>query len=167
MPSDPFVHPENGAHALHPRRVRKLHADENFLSDYRYEFPREDPDFPEVYLYTDAMSYDPGDTVEFRGSTTARTNSAPTAQTLPSQPIALLVSPDPMTWLKLRTVQPTSSVPKTLTPLTGHPETRWITPRTNRKLRFCSYMAPLTRQSRSDSLSPLLPPLKTAGTPPL
>lgn len=73
MPSDPFVHPENGAHALHPRRVRKLHADENFLSDYRYEFPREDPDFPEVYLYTDAMSYDPGDTVEFRGSTTAET----------------------------------------------------------------------------------------------
>lgn len=71
MAKAPFVFPETGPHAIHPRKIRKMHSDEHFLSDYRYEFPREDPDFPEVYLYTDAMSYDPGETVEFRGSTTA------------------------------------------------------------------------------------------------
>jgi len=67
----PFEYPETGPHAIHPRKVRKLHADEHFLSDYRYEFPREDPAFPEVYVYTDELSYDPGDTVRFHGSTTA------------------------------------------------------------------------------------------------
>ncbi|WP_411907682.1 N,N-dimethylformamidase beta subunit family domain-containing protein, partial [Salmonella enterica] len=52
---------------------RKGYADEHFLSDYRYQFPREDPALPEVFVYTEKMSYDPGETVEFHGSTTART----------------------------------------------------------------------------------------------
>lgn len=43
------------------------------MSDYRYEAPREDPDFPEIYVYTDKMSYDAGEMIEFRGSTTAAT----------------------------------------------------------------------------------------------
>ncbi|OWU86671.1 hypothetical protein ATO6_07820 [Oceanicola sp. 22II-s10i] len=71
MTRTPFEFPETGPHAIHPRRIRKLHADEHFLSDYRYEFPREDPAFPEVYTYTDRMSYDPGETVSFHVSTTA------------------------------------------------------------------------------------------------
>jgi len=67
----PFVPPERGPHAIQPRRVRKGHADEHFLSDFRYEAPREDPDFPEVYVYTDKMSYDPGEEVLFHGSCNA------------------------------------------------------------------------------------------------
>lgn len=71
MTVKPFVFPETGPHAIQPRRVRKGHSDEHFLSDFRYEFPREDPAFAEVHVYTDRMSYDPGETVEFHGSTTA------------------------------------------------------------------------------------------------
>ncbi|MDO9524292.1 MAG: hypothetical protein Q7J57_01915, partial [Gemmobacter sp.] len=73
MAQDTFDFPENGPHALKPRRVRKGHADDHFLSDFRYEAPREDPEFPEIYVYTDAMSYDPGDEVAFHASTLADT----------------------------------------------------------------------------------------------
>lgn len=69
--SDDYVPPEWGPHAIQPRRVRKGHADDSWLSDFRYEGPREDPAFPEVYTYTDSMSYDPGDEVRFHSSTTA------------------------------------------------------------------------------------------------
>lgn len=69
--SGTFVPPEWGPHAIRPRRVRKGHADDHWLSDFRYEGPRDDPAFPEVFTYTDAISYDPGDTVSFHGSTTA------------------------------------------------------------------------------------------------
>lgn len=71
--TDSFTWPEMGPHAIRPWSVRKGHADESFLSDYRYQFPREDRDLTEVFVYTDRMSYDPGETVEFRGSTTAET----------------------------------------------------------------------------------------------
>lgn len=71
MTKTPFRAPEKGPHAIQPRRVRKGHADEHFLSDFRYEAPREDPAFPEVYVYTDSMSYDPGDEVAFHASTLA------------------------------------------------------------------------------------------------
>jgi len=66
-----FIPPENGPHAIKPWAVRKGYADEHFLSDYRYQFPREDRALPEVFVYTAHMSYDPGETVEFHGSTTA------------------------------------------------------------------------------------------------
>ena len=69
--SDDFVPPELGPHAILPRRVRKGHADEHWLSDFRYEAPREDPTFPEVYVYTDAISYAPGDEVAFHASCNA------------------------------------------------------------------------------------------------
>ncbi|MEC7000106.1 hypothetical protein VXQ18_15865 [Brucella abortus] len=52
-----------GPHAIKPWAVRKGYADEHFLSDYRYQFPREDPALPEVFVYTEKMSYDPGETV--------------------------------------------------------------------------------------------------------
>lgn len=71
MTKSPFTYPESGPHAIRPWAVRKGHADEHFLSDYRYQFPREDPELAEVFVYTDRMSYDPGETVEFHGSTTA------------------------------------------------------------------------------------------------
>ena len=70
---DKFSHPEIGPHAVKPWRVRKGYADEHFLSDYRFQFPREDPELAEVFVYTERMSYDPGETVEFHGSTTADT----------------------------------------------------------------------------------------------
>jgi len=73
MPRDKFKYPEMGPHAIKPWAVRKGYADEHFLSDYRYQFPREDPNLPEVFVYTEKMSYDPGETVEFHGSTTAKT----------------------------------------------------------------------------------------------
>lgn len=69
--SDDFDPPEMGPHAIQPRRVRKGHADEHWLSDFRYEAPRDDPTFPDVYTYTDTISYDPGDEVRFHTSTTA------------------------------------------------------------------------------------------------
>ncbi|MGQ2909857.1 MAG: N,N-dimethylformamidase beta subunit family domain-containing protein [Aliihoeflea sp.] len=71
MTETKFKAPENGPHAIHPWSVRKGYADEHFLSDYRFQFPREDRSLPEVFLYTERMSYDPGETVEFHGSTTA------------------------------------------------------------------------------------------------
>jgi hypothetical protein len=71
MANDSFRFPETGPHAVKPWAVRKGYADEHFLSDYRFQFPREDRELAEIFVYTDRMSYDPGETVEFRGSTTA------------------------------------------------------------------------------------------------
>jgi len=62
-----------GPQAMQPRTVRAGHADEHFLSDFRYEAPREDKRFPEVHIYTDGMSFDPGDAVAFHGSCNADT----------------------------------------------------------------------------------------------
>ena len=71
MARTPFAPPETGPHAIRPRTVRRGYADEHFLSDYRYHGPREDPALPEVFVYTPRMSYDPGETVDFHGSTNA------------------------------------------------------------------------------------------------
>lgn len=73
MTRSKFRFPETGPHAIKPWSVRKGFADEHFLSDYRFQFPREDPDLAEVYVYTPRMSYDPGETVEFHGSCNADT----------------------------------------------------------------------------------------------
>ncbi|WP_226581506.1 N,N-dimethylformamidase beta subunit family domain-containing protein [Acuticoccus sediminis] len=72
MTKKPFQFPETGPHAIQPRRVRPGYADEHFLSDYRFQAPREDPEFAEVFVYTEKMSYDPGETVEFHGSCNAQ-----------------------------------------------------------------------------------------------
>ena len=44
MTKKPFSFPEIGPHAVRPWAVRKGYADEHFLSDYRFQFPREDPE---------------------------------------------------------------------------------------------------------------------------
>jgi hypothetical protein len=48
-----------------PRRSIPMHADDHWMHVNWYEAPREDPAWPEVYTYTDAMSYVPGDEVRF------------------------------------------------------------------------------------------------------
>ena len=62
---------EHGPTNERPRRPRPLHGDDHWLHVYWYEAPHEDPAFPEVYTYTDAMLYAPGDEVRFHSSTTA------------------------------------------------------------------------------------------------
>lgn len=71
--SDPTTppRPEFGPMNLRPRRSVPMHADDHWLHVHWYEAPREDPAWPEVYTYTDAMSYWPGDEVKFHASTTA------------------------------------------------------------------------------------------------
>jgi hypothetical protein len=54
-----------------PRRPRPMHGDDHWLHVHWYEAPREDPAFPEVYTYTDAISYAPGDEVRFHSATAA------------------------------------------------------------------------------------------------
>ncbi|WP_137392169.1 N,N-dimethylformamidase beta subunit family domain-containing protein [Rhodoligotrophos defluvii] len=54
-----------------PRRIGPMHADESWLDRRWYEAPREDPAAPEVYTYTDAISYEAGDEVLFHSSTHA------------------------------------------------------------------------------------------------
>jgi hypothetical protein len=54
-----------------PRRSLAMHGDEHWLTSHWYERPREDPAWPDVHLYTDALAYDPGGRVRFFASTTA------------------------------------------------------------------------------------------------
>ncbi len=62
---------EHGSTNQRPRRPRPMHGDDHWLHVHWYEAPHEDPAFPEVYTYTDAMSYAPGEEVQFHSSTTA------------------------------------------------------------------------------------------------
>lgn len=66
-----FVSPERGSFNIAPRRTRPMHADEHWHSQPWYEAPRDDPAVAEVYTYTDRISYDPGEEVVFRSSSTA------------------------------------------------------------------------------------------------
>lgn len=68
-----FRSPELGSINVAPRKTRPMYADEHWNSQPWYEAPREDPHVPEVYTYTDAISYDPGDEVTFHSSATAKT----------------------------------------------------------------------------------------------
>jgi hypothetical protein len=63
--------PEFAPMNVHPRRSVAMHPDNAWHLAHWYEIPRDDPAFPEVYTYTDAQSYAPGDTVCFHSSTTA------------------------------------------------------------------------------------------------
>ncbi|MBS0559272.1 MAG: hypothetical protein JSR21_04380 [Proteobacteria bacterium] len=56
---------------LRPRQTTVMHPDAASHLSHWYEAPREDPAVPEVYVYTDAISYAPGETVQFRASATA------------------------------------------------------------------------------------------------
>jgi hypothetical protein len=69
-----WILPERSEHGpTNERPVRSLprHADDHWMHVHWYEVPHDDPAFPEVYTYTDAMSYAPGDEVRFHSSTTA------------------------------------------------------------------------------------------------
>ncbi len=67
-----FQSPEMGSVNVAPRKTRPMHADEHWGSQPWYEAPRGDPAIPEVYTYTAAMSYDPGDEVVFHSTATAK-----------------------------------------------------------------------------------------------
>lgn len=54
------------------RRSLAMHPGDAWHLAHWYEAPREDPAVPEVYTYTDAMSYAPGEEVAFHTSTTAK-----------------------------------------------------------------------------------------------
>jgi hypothetical protein len=69
-----WIQPERSEHGPtndRPRRPHALHGDDHWLNVQWYEAPREDPAYPDVYTYTDAMSYAPGEEVRFHSSTTA------------------------------------------------------------------------------------------------
>ena len=63
--------PEFGRMNVRPRQSVPMHSDNNWHLAHWYEMPREDPATPEVYTYTDAMSYAPGSEVAFHTSATA------------------------------------------------------------------------------------------------
>jgi hypothetical protein len=54
-----------------PRRTLVMHGDQHWISTHWFERPREDPAWPDVHVYTDKMSYEPGEEVAFLASTTA------------------------------------------------------------------------------------------------
>ena len=54
----PFVPPELGPLNIRPPKAWAMSADDHWQSNPWYEAPRDDPSLPEVYTYTDAMSYD-------------------------------------------------------------------------------------------------------------
>jgi hypothetical protein len=65
--------PDLGPINIGPQKIVPMHADQHWRNAIWYEAPREDPEWPEVYTYTDAISYQPGDVVKLHGSTTAKT----------------------------------------------------------------------------------------------
>ncbi len=62
---------EHGPTNRRPRRSMPMHADDHWLHVHWYEAPREDPAWPEVYVYTEAMTYAPGDEVRLHVSCSA------------------------------------------------------------------------------------------------
>jgi hypothetical protein len=66
-----FVAPELGLINDVAPKPQAMHADDHWMSKTWYEIPRGDPAIPEVHTYTNRMSYDPGDEVEFHSTATA------------------------------------------------------------------------------------------------
>ncbi|MDB5817426.1 MAG: hypothetical protein JWQ11_1066, partial [Rhizobacter sp.] len=54
-----------------PPSIGPMHADSGWPDRRWYDGPKEDPAWPEVHTYCDAISYDPGDSVVFHSSTHA------------------------------------------------------------------------------------------------
>jgi len=67
----PFVAPELGRINPTASKPQPMYADDHWMSKIWYEIPRDDQAIPEVHTYTDRMSYDPGDEVEFHSTATA------------------------------------------------------------------------------------------------
>lgn len=68
--SDPRT---RGAFNMGPQSIGPMHADGGWADRRWYDAPREDPAWPEVHTYTDAMSYAPDEEVIFHSSTQAAT----------------------------------------------------------------------------------------------
>jgi hypothetical protein len=69
-----WIAPERSEHGpinQRPRRPQPRHADAHWMQAPWHEAPHGDPAWPEVFTYTDALSYAPGETVRFHASTTA------------------------------------------------------------------------------------------------
>ena len=69
-----WLPPERSEHGAANRRLRRsvpMHADDHWLHANWYELPRGDSTLPEVYTYTDALSYAPGEEVRFHASCSA------------------------------------------------------------------------------------------------
>ena len=66
-----FVPPELGVINVGAAKPQAVHADDQWMSKIWYEVPRGDPAVPEVHTYTNRMSYDPGEEVEFHSTATA------------------------------------------------------------------------------------------------
>ena len=73
----PFVAPELGRINPTASKPQPMYADDHWMSKICYDIPRDDQAIPEVHTYTDRMSYDPGDEVEFHSTATAPNPSAP------------------------------------------------------------------------------------------
>ncbi|MBV6306332.1 GldG family protein [Candidimonas humi] len=71
MSAPTMARPEFGALNQQARQSGVMHPDAGLHLSHWYEAPREDPALPEIYVYTDAMSYAPGDEVAFHASCTA------------------------------------------------------------------------------------------------
>ena len=67
---DPTAPPQSQTN-IGPRSIYPTPGDHSWQELRWYEAPREDPAWHEVHTYTDAMSYAPGETVRFHGSTNA------------------------------------------------------------------------------------------------
>jgi hypothetical protein len=63
-----FVAPELGLINTLAAKPQAMHGDDHWMSKIWYEVPRGDPAIPEVHTYTDRMSYDPGEVVEFHST---------------------------------------------------------------------------------------------------
>ena len=72
MPADqPYVRPEFRPMNRRSRGTSVMHPGSDWHLSHWYEAPREDPAVPEVYTYTDDISFAPGEEVAFRSSSTA------------------------------------------------------------------------------------------------
>jgi hypothetical protein len=69
--TDP-IRPELTAMNRRPQRSQPMHGDDHWLDTAWYDAPREDPAWPEIFVYTDAISYRPGEEVRFHASATAK-----------------------------------------------------------------------------------------------
>lgn len=67
---DPTARPDSTVN-VGPRLTYPTAGDHHWQEMRPFEAPRGDPDWHEIHVYTDAISYAPGDRVQFHGSTNA------------------------------------------------------------------------------------------------
>ena len=67
---DPTARPDSTVN-VGPKRIYPTSGDHHWQEMRPFEAPRGDPDWHEIHVYTDAISYASGETVQFHGSTNA------------------------------------------------------------------------------------------------